>query len=262
MLKRPNTIFSNLPCSSGMGMWSRPSQCPTLNFVLRAKKQNSKNFFITAADEAELAAMPVIISGDGLSSVSWIQGQGGLHCRCLVSCALRCLRHSLKLVSWNLASLWFPNILLINAFCLYCQSAFCSMYLRNLTDTGSEYNNNCSLPIWNGTYISLFCKHTLDLSQILCSPFSVHITLLLQVCLLSLFSCILATQWTVACQAPQCMEFSRQENWSGLPFPSPGVLPNLGIKPASPMSPALAGRFLPLVPPEIECQSENSLWSC
>ena len=77
MLKRPNTIFSNLPCSSGMGMWSRPSQCPTLNFVLRAKKQNSKNFFITAADEAELAAVPVIISGDGLSNVSWIQGQGG-----------------------------------------------------------------------------------------------------------------------------------------------------------------------------------------
>ena len=40
--------------------------------------------------------------------------------------------------------------------------------------------------------------------------------------------------WTVAYQSPQSMEFSRQEYWSGLPFPSPGDLPNLGIKPGSP----------------------------
>ena len=36
------------------------------------------------------------------------------------------------------------------------------------------------------------------------------------------------------CQAPLSMEFSRQEYWSGLPFPSPGDLPDPGIKPASP----------------------------
>ena len=41
----------------------------------------------------------------------------------------------------------------------------------------------------------------------------------------------LATPWTVACQAPLSMVFSRQEYWSGLPFPSPGDLPNPGIKP-------------------------------
>ena len=40
-----------------------------------------------------------------------------------------------------------------------------------------------------------------------------------------------ATPWTVACQAPLSMEFSRQEYWSGWPFPSPGNLPNPGIKP-------------------------------
>ena len=40
--------------------------------------------------------------------------------------------------------------------------------------------------------------------------------------------------WTVAYQAPPCMKFSRQEYWSGLPFPSPGDLPNSGIKPRSP----------------------------
>ena len=43
-----------------------------------------------------------------------------------------------------------------------------------------------------------------------------------------------ATLWTVAHQAPLSMEFSRQEYWSGLPFPSPGDLPNPGIEPMSP----------------------------
>ena len=51
------------------------------------------------------------------------------------------------------------------------------------------------------------------------------------------------TPWTVACQAPLSMGFSRQEYWSGLPFPSPGDLPNPGIKFTSPESPALASRF-------------------
>ena len=43
-----------------------------------------------------------------------------------------------------------------------------------------------------------------------------------------------ATTWAVAHQAPQSMGFSRQEYWSGLPFPSPGYLPNPGIKPRPP----------------------------
>ena len=41
---------------------------------------------------------------------------------------------------------------------------------------------------------------------------------------------LLATQWTVAYQAPPSMGFVRQEYWSGLPFPSPGDLPNPGIE--------------------------------
>ena len=49
------------------------------------------------------------------------------------------------------------------------------------------------------------------------------------------------TLWTVACQAPLSMGFSRREYWSGLPFPSPKDLPNPGIKPASLKSLALAG---------------------
>ena len=42
------------------------------------------------------------------------------------------------------------------------------------------------------------------------------------------------TPWTVAYQAPPSMGFSRQECWSGLPFPSPGDLPDPGIEPGSP----------------------------
>ena len=44
----------------------------------------------------------------------------------------------------------------------------------------------------------------------------------------------LVTPWTVACQVPLSMEFSKQESWSGLPFPSPGDLPDPGIKPRTP----------------------------
>ena len=50
----------------------------------------------------------------------------------------------------------------------------------------------------------------------------------------------LATPWTVACQAPLSMGFSRQEYWSGLPFPPPGDPLDPGIEP---MSLALAGGF-------------------
>ena len=52
-------------------------------------------------------------------------------------------------------------------------------------------------------------------------------------------------------QAPLSMEFSRQEYWNGLPFPTPGDLFQPVIEPVSPASPALTGRFLflPLVPP-------------
>ena len=68
------------------------------------------------------------------------------------------------------------------------------------------------------------------------------------VCVLS---CVLlfAAPWTVARQAPLLMEFSRQEYWSGLPFPSPGDLPNPGIKPMFLASPALAGEFFTTEPP-------------
>ena len=59
-------------------------------------------------------------------------------------------------------------------------------------------------------------------------------------------SCLFATPWAVAHQATVSMEFSRQEYRSGLPFPPPGDLPNLGTES---VSPALAGRFFTTEPP-------------
>ena len=66
-------------------------------------------------------------------------------------------------------------------------------------------------------------------------------------CVLVTLSCLtLCNPWTVARQAPLSMEFSIQEFWSGLPFPSPGDLPNPGIEPGSP---ALQADSLPSEPP-------------
>ena len=53
---------------------------------------------------------------------------------------------------------------------------------------------------------------------------------------------LFATPWTAAYRAPLSMGFSRQEYWSGLPFPSPGDLPDPGIEPGSP---ALQAEALP-----------------
>ena len=60
---------------------------------------------------------------------------------------------------------------------------------------------------------------------------------------------LFATPWTVAGQALLSMEFSRQEHWSGLLFPSPGDLLNSGIKFESLASPALVGGFFTTAPP-------------
>ena len=68
------------------------------------------------------------------------------------------------------------------------------------------------------------------------------------VCVLSSIQ-LFAAPRTIAPQVPLSMEFSRQEYWSGLPFPPPGDLPNPRIEPASLASPALAGGFFTTEPP-------------
>ena len=86
---------------------------------------------------------------------------------------------------------------------------------------------------------------------------------------------LFATLWAVACQASPSKGFSRQEYWSGLPCPPPGILPDPGIEPVCLMSPALAGRFFTTRPsgkPKKEakcsehcgrlppCKMQASLW--
>ena len=70
----------------------------------------------------------------------------------------------------------------------------------------------------------------------------------MHVCVLSHLSQVrlFGTSWTIACQARLFMGFSRKEYWSGLPYPPPGDLPNPGIKPTSPVSPALQADSFPL----------------
>ena len=69
-------------------------------------------------------------------------------------------------------------------------------------------------------------------------------------CMLSHFSCVqlFETLWTVGHKAPLSMGFFRQEYWSGLPCPPSGDLPDLGIEPVSPASPALQMDSLPTEP--------------
>ena len=69
--------------------------------------------------------------------------------------------------------------------------------------------------------------------------------ILTQICSLTSAVSNSVISWTLAHQAPLSMGFSRQEYWSGLPFPPPGDLPNPGIEPTSPVSPALQADSLP-----------------
>ena len=64
--------------------------------------------------------------------------------------------------------------------------------------------------------------------------------------------------WTVTHQTLLSMDFSRQEYWSGLPFPTPGDLSDPRIEPSPLESPALTGRFFTTVPPEIMSPQEFS----
>ena len=80
------------------------------------------------------------------------------------------------------------------------------------------------------------------------------------VCVLSHVQ-LFVTPWTVAHQAPLSMGFFRQECWSGLPFPTPGDRPGPGIKPSSPVSPALQVDSLPSEPLGVCLENLSALLS-
>ena len=70
---------------------------------------------------------------------------------------------------------------------------------------------------------------------------------------------LFATPWTIAHQAPLFMGFSRQEYWSGVPFSTPGDLPNPGIEPVSLATPALAGGFFSNCCPSGEAHRDGGM---
>ena len=72
------------------------------------------------------------------------------------------------------------------------------------------------------------------LNHLSCCGFILCITRMTFVCEVTQSCLTLCDPWTVAYQAPPSMGFSRQEYWSGLPFPSPEDLPHPGIEPGSP----------------------------
>ena len=74
---------------------------------------------------------------------------------------------------------------------------------------------------------------------------------------------ILSTPWTIVHQAPLSVEFSRQEYWSGLPFPLPGNFPNPEIKLTSPESPVLAGGVFTTDPPgKPPTHTQTRIYTC
>ena len=78
--------------------------------------------------------------------------------------------------------------------------------------------------------------------------FSVSFPCLVPACSVTSVLSDSAMLWTVAHQATLSMGFSREEQWSGFPFPIPGDLPNPGTEPVSLVSPALPGRFFTTEP--------------
>ena len=94
---------------------------------------------------------------------------------------------------------------------------------KTLINNGSQY----IIITWkNGSVNYAFFPFSLSLSFTHSLPIKPHESEITRVWLF-------VTPWTVAHQAPQSTGFSRQEYWSGLPFPSPGDLPNPGIEPGS-----------------------------
>ena len=127
----------------------------------------------------------------------------------------------------------------------------------NAFEQMSKWENMSSSGKWNRYYHELFFYCLI----LLCSPRTVIsivecVCVLARVCTLSLSVVFdfLWPPWTVARQAPLSMEFSRQEYWSGLPFPTPGDLPDPVVEPASLMAPELASGFCSTEPPVKPCR--------
>ena len=97
--------------------------------------------------------------------------------------------------------------------------------------------------LWVKSY-SICLFPSISLHMIPSRSIHVHVRSIAKPCLTLLWA-----PWTVDRQAPLSMGFSRQEYWSGLPFPPPGDIPDPGIERVSLVFSALAGRFFTTAPP-------------
>ena len=170
------------------------------------------------------------------------------------------------------------NLFLVSGVFLWTHLSSCGLlhgaWARLTADWPRDWSTLCDLSllvsssVWPrgsspvSTMGRLMCPAQSINSPSLFPPWETQLSVLMcvwggwRVCMLSRVW-LFATLWTVIPQAPLPMEFSRQEYWSGLPCPPPGELPDSGIEPApptspawaSPASPAWAGRFFTTVPP-------------
>ena len=123
---------------------------------------------------------------------------------------------------------------------LPCSASWVS-FLRPMANLEKYQNSKCE--VWFQVHVHHFGTIITSKSVIQTIISKGFCVLVIWVLSCSVVSDSLWPPWTVACQASLSMGFSRQEYWSGLPFPSLGDLPHPGIKPTSPESPALAGEF-------------------
>ena len=105
------------------------------------------------------------------------------------------------------------------------------------------------LYVMNAFCIHLFLSHYLHLDSV------IHSLIKMKGCVLSHVQ-LFATTWTIASQAPLSMEFSRWEYWSGLPFPSPGYVPDPGFEPMSLPSSCIGRKILY----QLSLQGKQSKW--
>ena len=134
-------------------------------------------------------------------------------------------------------SSWIREQTLVFCIGRWCHQGSPSLYLLCVQMTEGHHKGNPDSQRWEGFKVTRKGPGTTK-GWRTGAVFAINL-------LLSCFSHIwlLVTLWTVAHQAPLSMGFSRQEYWSGLPFPPPGDLPHPGIEPESLTSPASAGGF-------------------
>ena len=134
---------------------------------------------------------------------------------------------------WQVTELFHHYSSLLLHFCLWTPSTLSPVpwqpiCFHSFVISRTLYKQNH--PIYSLLKFTFFTKQTHLRCVFLCVFFCIT-----NVCVFVTQLCLtLRTPWTVARQAPLSMEFSRQEYWSGLPFPFPGDLPNPGIEPGFP----------------------------